>query len=288
MKTEDQKALRLYAKAREDFQGLRKRMDNRLGRKSDGTKQKLHEDRTFTIEDYENFDKISKGAKLQEKEIEKMLKGVLKRFPIYTEWLKNIKGIAEVNAAWLLAEFDIEIAITVSKMWQYAGLNPGLIQGKKRMQKQDYKPESGEVVLEIKFSDRTDYIVQTNEMVRGDKQTPKFVLPYNKNLKTRLLGVIADGFIKAQNSYAMEFYYPYKNRLANSDKMTYETKKGGERIELKWKDCKLGHRDDAAKRYMIKMFLKDFYAAWREIEGLPVRPPYEEEYLGKKHNILVE
>ena len=35
---------------------------------------------------------------------------------------------------------------------------------------------------------------------------------------------------------------------------------------------------------MIKMFLKDLYIAWRTLEGLEVRKPYEEEYLNRKHN----
>jgi len=52
-----------------------------------------------------------------------------------------------------------------------------------------------------------------------------------------------------------------------------------------WKDCTPGHKNQAAIRYMMKMFLRDLYVAWREIEGLPVRPPYEDDYLGRKHSI---
>ena len=51
-----------------------------------------------------------------------------------------------------------------------------------------------------------------------------------------------------------------------------------------WKDAYVAHRHKAANRKMIKEFLKDVYVAWRTIEGLPVREPYSEEYLGKKHN----
>jgi hypothetical protein len=35
---------------------------------------------------------------------------------------------------------------------------------------------------------------------------------------------------------------------------------------------------------MIKQFLKDLYVHWRTLEGLPVRQPYAEEYLGKVHS----
>jgi hypothetical protein len=38
------------------------------------------------------------------------------------------------------------------------------------------------------------------------------------------------------------------------------------------------HRKAAANRYMVKMFLRDLWEAWREIEGLEVRPPYTAQY----------
>ena len=40
----------------------------------------------------------------------------------------------------------------------------------------------------------------------------------------------------------------------------------------------------AARRFMIKHFIQDLYANWRKIQGLSVRKPYEEEYLGKIHH----
>jgi len=45
-----------------------------------------------------------------------------------------------------------------------------------------------------------------------------------------------------------------------------------------------GHRDRYARRVMIKAFLRDMYVAWRTLEGLPVRPPYQQEYLGHEHS----
>ena len=147
-------------------------------------------------------------------------------------------------------------------MWQFAGLNPGLVKGKKRVDHEDGKVE----------------FVETGEMIRGDKLTPGHVSPFNQNLRTALVGVLADGFIKQQNYYCMEFYYPYKARLEQEENTVLHVGK-----EKQWKDVNKGHRDRAAKRYMIKMFLKDLYVAWRTIEGLPVRPSYQEEYLGHKH-----
>lgn len=258
--------IRTLVRFREDFQDMRKRMDNRIGRKADGTLQNI-EEREIGEKDSIVLASFADAAYQQEKEISKTLKKYLKDFPIYTEFLKNVKGVGEIAAGWIISEYDIHKATTVSKMWQFTGLNPGLVRGKKRVENKD----------------GTYSYVPTDKMIRGDKLTPGFVAPFNKRLRVALLGVMADGFVKAQNYYALEYYYPYKNRLAKSEKKVIENKKGGKTEEVEWQEASKGHRDQAAKRYMIKMFLKDLYVAWREIEGLPVRVPYKEEYLGHKH-----
>jgi hypothetical protein len=44
-----------------------------------------------------------------------------------------------------------------------------------------------------------------------------------------------------------------------------------------------GHRHNDAMRYMVKMFLLDFWTAWRKAEGLPVVPSYAEDKLNRRH-----
>jgi hypothetical protein len=258
---EDRQAVRMLVRAREDFQSMRKRMDNRIGRKADGTGQDI-EEREFSPDDIVMFGSIADASRDQEKAIEKMLKKTLSRFPIYTDYLKDVKGIGTIAAGWIIAEYDIHKATTVSKLWQFTGLNASLVPGKKRVENKDGS-----------FS--YDF---TGEMVRGDKLTTGHVAPFNKRLRTALLGVMADGFIKAQNIYALQYYYPYKARLEQEDsKVTHIGK------DVAWKDVTKGHRDRAAKRYMLKMFLKDLYVVWRTMEGLEARKPYQEEYLGHVH-----
>lgn len=266
---QDRIALRILVRVREDFQAQRKRMDNRLGVKADGTDQNV-DTRSFRIDDADAFKEVSKASKEQEEAIEKRLKKMLKRFPIWNEYLQGVKGVGPIAGAVIISTFDINKATTVSKLWQYAGLNPSLVRGKKRKENKD----------------GTFTLIQTDDWIRGDKMTAGFVAPFNKSLRTSLCGVLADGFIKAKAPYAMLHYYPYKERLANSDKVTSEIKsKGAKPTELAWKDAKPAHRDRAAKRKMIKMFLQDLYVQWRTIEGLEVRVPYQEEYLGHKHAV---
>ncbi|MPN12130.1 hypothetical protein SDC9_159442 [bioreactor metagenome] len=113
-------------------------------------------------------------------------------------------------------------------------------------------------------------------MIRGDKLTPGFIAPFNTRLRTKMLGVLGSSFLKAKSPYA-KFYYDYKNRLKNEDRVI-------EGRDKKWSETSDLHRHNAAMRFMVKAFIKDLYVAWRTAEGLTVRCPYEEEYLGKKHH----
>lgn len=52
---------------------------------------------------------------------------------------------------------------------------------------------------------------------------------------------------------------------------------------MKWGYSDL-HRHRASIRYMIKMLLRQIYIDWRTFENLPVREPYEVEYLKRQHH----
>ena len=51
--------------------------------------------------------------------------------------------------------------------------------------------------------------------------------------------------------------------------------------------CK-GHIHAMAKRKTVKLFLSHLWQRWRQLEGLPLRPPYVMEYLGHTGNISPE
>jgi hypothetical protein len=262
--------VKMLVRTRDDVQSVRKQMDNRLARKADGTAQDLEAmtPRALRGEDISEFEANADHMRNFEKEIERQLEKKLPYFPIYAKWLADVKGVGPIAAGWIIGEIDIEIATTVSKIWQFCGLNPSLVEGKKRVENKD-----GSFAL-----------VPTGDYIRGDRLKKDYVSPFNKRLRTALVGVMADGFIKCQNEYCMQFYYPYKARLEQEDNAVEEIPKAGAKPQLvSWKDAKKAHRDRAAKRYMIKMFLRDLYVQWRTIEGLLVRPPYQEEYLGKAH-----
>lgn len=267
----DKTALRLAVKTYYDFQSMRIVMGGRLKIKKDGDDQIIPEEQAdkweLTDRDREIFTSYYDLAFQQEQTIEKWIIQELKEYQVYTEYLKNIKGVGPMLAAIIIAEYDIYRATTVSKMWQFTGLNPGMVYGKK-----------------IVGTGSKKKIVTTEELIRGDKKTAGYLSPYNSWLRTKMCGVLAGSFLKSKSPYARYYY----NLHMSQDGIKKGFPLGRLDIEDKWKDESEGHRSNAAKRYMIKMFLKDLYAAWRELEWLEVRRPYQEEYLGHTHGVEMQ
>ena len=287
----DVAALRMYVHAREDFQSMRIRLDNRIGRKANGEDQDVDERKWLKeTRDLENFSAISGVANDQEDVIEKMLLGKLKMFPIYSEYLHGVKGVGTITSGWIIGEINIYRADTVSKIWQFCGMNPSAVRGKKDILKSQYKDGMGEVFREYTTRKGENHVVyQTDEMVPGDRLSPGFVAPFNQGLRTVLVGVLATSFIKAQAPYALDYYYtehvPIGRRKELGPGRLDVSENICDRTGKPWKLESEGHRDHAARRKMIKAFLRDLYVVWRTLEGLPVREPYQEQYLGHKHAI---
>lgn len=254
----DRERIRVLVRTLYDFQDMRIRMANRLKLKKDDSSQKKA-DLVLDKNSIPILREVKDDAMRMEKKLLKAIEAELKEFDVWNYFFKGVKGVGPMMAAVMISEYDIHIASTVSKMWQYTGLNPGMVRGKKRKEKKD----------------GFDIIV-TDVMVKGDKLTPGFVAPFNKWLRTKMCGVLASSFLKSASSYS-EIYYNEKARLENSERVCEATEK-------MWNEESKGHRHNAAIRKMIKIFLQDLYQAWRTLESLPVRKPYQEEYLGHRHS----
>lgn len=110
-----------------------------------------------------------------------------------------------------------------------------------------------------------------------DRKTKGKKCSYNQFLRAKLCGVLGSSFLKCNSPYR-EYYDNMKHRLESAN-WGMDSKNPTDK-----KRPKAGHQHKAATRYMIKMFLKDLYVAWRTLEGLVVREPYDVEYLGREHN----
>ena len=256
----DLRTLRSMVKNFYDFQDMRIRYAGRIRIKADETPQKDNGlDPLMTDEGVKYLEEGYSKVQELEKEFAKDIKEVVESTDEWKLFLKDVKGVGPALAAVLISEIDITKANTVSAIWQYAGLNP---------QKTVY----GRVKKEGK-------VVTTDTLIRGDKLVKGYLAPYNQFLKSKLMGVLATSFIKCKSPYA-KFYYDNKTRLETSTRVTRIT---GEK-EVMWKDTTASHRDLASKRFMIQMFLVDYYKAVRQMHGLPVRDTYAEEKLGIVHH----
>lgn len=170
-------------------------------------------------------------------------------------WLRKQRGCGPTMAGVILSEIDIGRARHISSLWKLAGLDV-----------QDGK---------------------------APRPTRGVTLTYNNFLRTKLVGVLADSFIKLKSPWA-EVYYGYRTRLDSrrGKCLTCEAKPGIVDGEVCY-NCKGAfdnapwgksdaHRDRAAKRYMIKMFLQQLWLEWRTAEGLPTSLPYAVAKLGMR------
>jgi hypothetical protein len=228
-------------------------LEGRLGIKKDGEikKRAPERDPVILIEVKSRHDDVAAQAEI----IFKSLAKEVHKHPLWDAFLNPVLGCGEAIAAVIISEFDIEKFENISKGWQFAGMNPGMVHGK------------------IKKGDK---IIVTDTMIRGDKKTKGFLCPYNQFLKMVLLGRLGPSFLKCNSPYR-QYYDNMKHRYESEDWGTLS------KHPTDPKRPKAGHQHNAANRYMVKRFIVDLYVAWRTLEGLPVREPYQQEYLGKNH-----
>lgn len=191
----------------------------------------------------------------------KMLEHILADFPIWTEFLKGVKGCGPAMAGVIISEIDIHKARHPSSIHKYAGLDVA----------QDGHGRSR----------KKEHLVEREYVDRDGKNQMRVGITFNPFLKTKLTGVLATSFLRAgkDNKYPA-IYYAYRHRMENhekwgehNDKIKGET---GKAITSK------GKRHNMSMRYMIKMFLIDLHVAWRGLEGLPVSEPYSVAKLGRR------
>lgn len=176
----------------------------------------------------------------------KIVEREVKSHPMWDAFFAGVKGCGPLMSAVCIAYFDPYKARHASSFWRYAGL--------------DVQPtESGEMRgVGRWYTEMRPYTDKD-----GDTKERKS-LTYNPFLKTKLVGVLGSAFLRARDSYYGKVYYDYKNRMEQRENLSPIVR----------------HR--RATRYAVKMFLRDMWVVWRELEGLEVTEPYEVAKLGHK------
>lgn len=214
------------------------------------------------ISSYTELVLIDQYVALEKRENEHFarLKNVLGEFAIWREFLEGVRGVGPAMAGVLISEFDIHRARYPSSMWAYAGYDvAGDGAGRSR---------------------RKEHLVDREYKDKNGKDATRVGITFNPWLKTKL-HVLAELFIKMRTDPYRKVYDDYKHRMESHER--WGIKNDGVVVDGKIVTTK-GRRHAQAMRYMIKMFLIDLYAAWREIEGLPVSKPYHEAKLGMRHS----
>lgn len=234
------------------------------------------------------------------------LEDILETFPIYNDFLLTIKGCGIMMSAVIISTMDPYKARYVSSFWKYVGLD--VVNGT-----QDGKPWS-------EGRGKYDYHLGNREVMRRNgKMETKRSVTFAPDLKTKIVGVLSGCLLKAgmaktqvgtddkgkpikeivydECTAYVKTYLDYKNRMVNH--AVYGTHNDGKPDILrnvrfselsrdrsavsKFTITSPGRRNRMALRYMMKMFLKDLYIAWRTVEGLEVHPSYQEAKLGHTH-----
>jgi len=231
--------LKKVTKTLYDVQDMRKRMEGRLGLKSNGTEKErkigdgsnLRAD--INPEVFVSLSILLEQLKEEEKVLVKQQKAMIDDSFPFGEILRSYPGIDYKLAGVLLSEIDIVEGKNVSKLWRFCGLDP------------------------------------TAKSKKGEKNK------YNKFLKTKLVGTFGHMQVTHFDHPLRPFY--------DARKMRREAQGWGNDGS-----SPKGHRNNDAIRYAVKMWIaKWLYPKWRAFEGLYVRPPYQEEYLGHKHGEVI-
>lgn len=207
----------------------------------------------------------------------RQMHAILHKIPIYTEFLMKQKGIGPAMAGVLITYLDPHAANHVSSFWKYAGLDVA----------QDGAGRSR----------RREHLVEREYVTKNGTKAKRMSVTYNPFLKTKMAGVLGPSFIKTGSPWR-EHYDRYKHRIVSDPARTKIGVDEWKKIFAQKKkelgdEMSIGHMKEywspgrihaAANRYCVKMFLAEFWAVWRRLEGLPVTPTYHEGVMGHVHH----
>lgn len=259
-------ALRSAVSFAYDLQKLRIQQGNRSGPQAPGAEALL------TPPQQEFMRYACDTLELLEQDAFKAVDKLCRHWSIYP-WLRAQKGCGPTMAGVLIAYIDPHRAPTASSVWAWCGLSvvDGHAQRRQKGQKANFNPWLKSKVL----------AVLGGSLLKANSPWRKFYDDYKHRLQSQRLPVC--GACGNKGLVAVE---PEAGSSAVPAKQACHNCNGGAG-PIPWGNSD-GHRHNAAMRYMVKMFLAEFWKQWRTLEGLPVREPYAEQYLGLKHHTREE
>jgi hypothetical protein len=293
-----------------DLQELRMQSSNRPGKKAAAI--------SLDDDDKAFLKRTGSGLNALEKEALKEVIRLIKYHPVWA-YLKEIRGVGPTMAGVLISEIDITRCNTVSQLWAYCGLavgpdgkavrkkkgeklgyNPWLkskvvkVLGESFIKSCSYDPDIGYCTSAVERDADGKQITYVDENGKTKKKMikvpfPQGVVPYRKfydDKKHRRESQLIDKCMACEGTGKVK-------RVQREEETVPGQKKS--RTEIECPNCEGGtkqpfwgasqdHRHKDGVRIMVKQFLMDLWVHWRTIEGLEVRAPYAEEYLGRVHH----
>lgn len=306
-KLDDREADKILKKIKEEYS----RLTDGIIKITDKTITKILDKHEGVISDNIEFRLVQNYINLLEQEESGFdtLKSLLKAFPIYNEFLEEIKGLGPKIASVIISEldpYDREVCVGEDPKTrlgcgydiQLNGKEPMYIETlypnyRARILKNKPCPEcGGKLHYEKRYvssfwrfcgldvtpegegrSKKEKHLIDIYYLDKNDEIQKKRGITFSPFIKTKLTGVLGGTLLmaykKAEKKDALDhwsykygkIYYNYKAWL-NTDS--------------RHKEKTVLHKHNMANRKMIQQFLKDLYLKWREIEGLEVRPSYED------------
>jgi len=220
-----------------------------------------------------------------EKSIMKHVRPILKEFPIYSMWLRHVKGIGDVLAAGLISGIKTPARFeNISKLWKYCGyhVENGRAPRRTAGSKVSWSPFMKTLCWKVgeSFVKTKGYYRLAYETFRKDEE---------RKSEEGMVKPIDDavGFIAKDeeviNVISKSKQTESEPAFLTKSKVDMLKKKGITEIRV---GMTKSHVFARAKRKTVKLFLAHLWQVWREIEDLPVTEPYAHTLLG--HADLIE
>ncbi len=278
-----------------------------------------------------------------EAKMTKQLESALMEYRIYSDYLLKIPGIGPKMAGVIISELDPYKAKYPTSFWRFSGLDTVVVgeytddQGKVHRisprEIDDYYKTADDNIQMMVGGYPVTFVtlgrtreswsqVDISYINKDGEEAIRRGITFNPFLKTKMLGVMAPGFLKTSVTYMDDVKASSKERLAKAASLGFVSTKTGpaltkegdaflraQGVKVYVQYSRFGEhyynrkqREEGinqnrpkdkqitpmmihrrALRYMTKEFLRELHIVWRWMEGLPNYEPYETAKLGYNH-----
>lgn len=233
---------------------------------------------------------MDKSMSKQESYLKRLAMAEIREHPLWTGWLRDVKGIGPCLAGGILAWIDITKAKHVGNLWKYCGLAVSIDsyickQCGKEIPKE--RVPSIEERIEAGRGEEPARCPDCNAILRiyghADRREKGKMTGYNPKAKT-LAWKIGVSFVK-QNAEKSGYRRLYDQMREKVNAGTCNKIHRNDKKEVI--PCFDAHKFAKAKRLTVKIFFAHVYKVWRGLLDLPVSDPFVFGMLGhdKAHYI---